>query len=173
MLQPSFLRCCSMDHWQIPEKANIFGWGGETPAEVFGSWNSGSTVSTSPILSEQTTAKSVVVCIPNRKHLTFTFPSKALSQHCSCTSPRNEIDTGHLFLDIPNFFQSGSLKISVLLKWIRSRTNTIGRKNKNYCKHLDYDMVKVFLLGCFQLWHRGLRALNWFVLTGFTRFSNG
>lgn len=51
-----------------------------------------------------------------KQHLTFTFLNKALqmlSQHCPCTCPKNKIDTGHLFLAVPNFFQSGSLKVSV------------------------------------------------------------
>lgn len=80
------------------------------------------------MLSEQTIAESMAVWIPKNKHLTFTFPSRAASQYCLCTSPKNEIDTGHLFLAIPNFFQSGSLKISVWLYRIRSRTIHHGGK---------------------------------------------
>lgn len=113
MLQPSLLRYCPMSHWQIPEKAKKAIWvGAKTPAEVFHSlWFWFHILSISPMLSEQTIAKSMAACIPNSKHLTFTFLSKALSQHCWCASPKNKIDTGHLFLVIRNFFQSASLKV--------------------------------------------------------------
>lgn len=91
-------RCCrsvfltiaqlTTDKYQKRQR-KIFGWG-QKPQQKFSFFVILVLNSPSPMLSEQTIAKSMAVWIPNSKHFSFTFPSKALCQHYLCTSPKEQ-----------------------------------------------------------------------------------